>query len=159
MNTPKKTLDEIIDERFTELPQAVQDALTDVGVEQKLRVLSSSYKLHLDQWVLLENEIMLTLLGIEDPKNMAKNISKEVGIDDATAQKLVADIAVQIFKPIREQMQVTLDNESIQRTATASTVNLKKAKSAPSDTTAYKSGEKSSERREVQEDPYRESIE
>ena len=108
--------------------------------------------------VLLENEIMLTLLGLEEPEDMAKNISKEVGIDDDTAQKLVADIALQVFKPIRERMQITLGNDSVRKTATPTT-HVPETKSAPSDTTAYKTGEKSSQRRDVQEDPYRESLE
>lgn len=147
-----------IQERFAALPESVKEAIDDASVEQKLRALASTYKLHLDQWVLLENEIMLTLLGIEDPEDMARNISKEVGIDDSTAKKLVADIALQIFKPIREQMQITLDSKAIQRT-TRPVLSSMEDKKTPSDTTAYKSGEKSSERREVQEDPYRESIE
>jgi len=78
------------------------------------------------------------------------------------AQKIVNDIAVQIFKPIREQMQGTLEKESMQRkTDRLEEGGLRKKqtkKIAPIDTTAYKTGESSVERRDVQEDPYRESI-
>ncbi|MBL4644420.1 MAG: hypothetical protein JKX80_00975 [Candidatus Pacebacteria bacterium] len=156
MDNSEKTFDSIIEERFAELPEAVQQAVTDASVEKKLRKLAAKYKLHLDQWVLLENEIMLTLLGLEDPADMTKNVAKEVNIKEDLAQELVNDIAVQIFKPIREQMQGTLDRESIQR----KTVSIGKVaeKTSPSDTSAYKHGENSTERSDVQEDPYRESI-
>lgn len=151
--------DKLIQERFAELPESVQQAVSDASVEKKLRALAEKYKLHLDQWVLLENEIMLTLLGIEEPEDMAKNVAKEVNIDEGLAQELVNDIALQIFKPIREQMQGTLDRESIQRKSVPTTPVEPAAKRAPSDSSAYKPGENSNERRDVQEDPYRESIE
>ena len=75
-----------IKKRFAELPAIVQQAITDASIETKLRALAETHKLHLDQWVLLEDEIMLTLLGIEDPKNMAKNIATKVGISDEIAK-------------------------------------------------------------------------
>lgn len=164
MNDQEKiSEDSIIEERFAELPESVQQAVTDASVEKKLRALASKYKLHLDQWVLLENEIMLTLLGLEEPENMAANVAKEVQIDEELAQKLVNDIALEIFKPIREQMQGALDSEAIQRKNVpvgkgAADTGEPSQKVAPSDTSAYKPGESSADRRDVQEDPYRESI-
>lgn len=162
MNDKEKDLNKIFEERFAELPEAIQKAVTDASVEKKLRALSAKHKLHLDQWVLLENEIMLTLLGLEDPKEMAKNISKEVGIEKNLAQKLVNDIAIEIFKPIREQMQGTLDSEAIKRkivpVGQKENAHTTVKKVAPSDTSAYQAGQKSVDRNDVQEDPYRESI-
>ncbi len=162
MSDQEKDFNKIFEERFAELPEAIQKAVTDASVEKKLRALSAKHKLHLDQWVLLENEIMLTLLGLEDPKEMAKNISKEVGIEKDLAQKLVNDIAIEIFKPIREQMQGTLDSQSIKRETIKTGVAAKGStvvkKVTPSDTSAYKVGENSVDRNDVQEDPYRESI-
>jgi len=146
---------QIIQERFAELPPAVQAAVTDASVEKKLRALATKYKLHLDKWVLLENEIMMTLLGIDEPENMAKNVAEEVGVSQDVAQQIVNDIALQVFKPIREQMQGSLDHEATERDI----VPVKSQKAAPSDTTAYKAGQNSFERQDVQEDPYRESIE
>ncbi len=138
-------LDSIMAEKFGELPKKVQSAITDISVEEKLRALSEKHKLHLDQWVLLENEIMLTLLGLEEPESMVKNIAEEVGIEKDLARNLVNDIAVEIFKPIRELMK-------------AEDPKTESKKTYPSDTLAYKQGESSTDRKEVQEDPYRESI-
>jgi len=153
-------IETLVEKRFAELPEAVQDAIQNADVEQKLRALSAKYKLHLDQWVLLENEIMLTLLGLEDPQNMANNVAKQVGIKQDLAQKIVNDIAIEVFRPIRKEMQNALsskgrDSDNIVM-KDASTTTEKKV--TPSDTSAYKPGVSSLERKDVQEDPYRESI-
>lgn len=150
--------DTLIQERFAELPEAVQEAVTDARVEKKLRTLAAKHKLHLDQWVLLENEIMLTLLGLEDPQDMAKNIAKEVEVSTEIAQELVNDIAREVFKPIREQMQGRLDESASKRKVVLVSQKQQDNKKTPTDTLAYKPGESSANRRDVQEDPYRESI-
>ena len=154
----------LIQERFAELPKAVQDAVTDASVQQKLRALAAKHKLHLDQWVLLEDQIMLTLLGIEEPEKMVQNVAREVGTTTEIAQKIVNDIALEVFKPIREQMQGALDHGQNDRKSTATQQTnapdaTLQAKVAPTDTLAYKPGESSAQRRDVQEDPYRESTE
>ena len=176
---------DIIKEQFEELPESVQAAVEDAGVEKKLRALSEKYKLHLDQWVLLENEIMLTLLGLAEPEDMVANVAKEVGIDKELAQKIVNDIAVQVFGPIRAQLQGTLRREGDRRETVevpimggtneqkrreAIDTLLKKKtpeqdanttdaeKTAPTDSAAYAPGQNSMERSNVQDDPYRESI-
>ena len=159
-NKKEESPDEEIAQRFAELPAAVQEAITSTNVEEKLRGLSAKYKLHLDQWVLLENEIMLTLLGLEEPEDMVKNIATEVKISNDVAQKLVNDIGQQIFKPIREAMQGSLSRDALARgNAGASGGINTQEKRAPSDTLAYQRGQSSVERKDVQEDPYRESIE
>ncbi|PCI89627.1 hypothetical protein COB18_03700 [Candidatus Kaiserbacteria bacterium] len=153
----KEDKNDAIKKRFAELPAIVQQAITDASIETKLRALAETHKLHLDQWVLLENQIMLTLIGLEDPKNMAKNIAAKVGVSDEIAKKLVADIAAQVFQPIRKMMQhadVPDPTKKEEPTEVAPTEKM-----TPSDTSAYKTGESSTERRDVQEDPYRESIE
>lgn len=158
----------IIQKRFSQLPEAVQRAVTDASVEKKLRALAQKHKLHLDQWVLLENEIMLTLLGLEDPANMVDSVAKEVGVKRTVAQEIVNDIAREVFNPIRETLQHALAQEGRKResvpigTGAETTSPLEKAKAektAPSDTSNYRTGESSFERRDVQDDPYRESIE
>ena len=156
-----------IQERFASLPEAVRNAVADESVEKKLRALASKYKLHLDQWVVLENEIMMTLIGLEEPENMAKNVAKEVGTDEETAQKIVNDIAREIFTPIREKLQGSLTREPLTRESKKvshtpetpkETEPGKKEKTRPSDSTEYRSGQTSTERLDVQDDPYRESI-
>jgi hypothetical protein len=177
----KPDIHEIIDKRIAELPPVVQRAIEDASVEKKLRTLAQKHKLHLDQWVLLENEIMLTLLGLAEPEEMAGNIAREVRIDKDVAEKIVADIATQVFQPIRAQLRGEMSEEESERRplqGASKTEPLASAKDtlkssippgepqiapkpegkkAPTDSTTYAPGKTSMERRDVNEDPYRES--
>jgi len=155
--------EDTIADRFIALPQSVQDAITDADVEKKLRKLAAKHKLHLDQWVLLENEIMFSILGLADPKDMAKNIAREVHIDSERAQKLVDEIALQIFQPIHQLLQEELSEKHPKRKIGNEKESIIKntstmQKNTPSDTSSYKPGENSSSRTNIQEDPYRENI-
>ena len=97
--------DEKLQARFKALPKALQNAITSVEVEEKLRGLSETHKLHLDQWQSLENEVMLALLGFQPIENLETNLKKEVGLADDAAAALAGDIAETIFQPIREELE------------------------------------------------------
>lgn len=184
---PQDTSDTTIQERFVRLPKVVQDAITSADIEAHLRELSTSHKLHLDQWQLLENEVMLTLLGFEQPENLASNIQKEVGISAEDAQSLAQDISTVVFEPIRQKLEQELEHPDAQATTVTATeaagteiIAQENAEAAappsapavqpatppapspnikltrPSDSTAYKPGEASTERKTVHDDPYRE---
>jgi len=99
-------------EQFAKLPKVVQDAILSANVEKQLRSLADKHKLHLDQWGALENEVQLTLLGIQPTENLAKNIKAEIGATDEVAEALAADISEAVFEPIRQQLERELGNEN-----------------------------------------------
>ena len=101
----EKVFNEKLQERFNALPKALQNAITSADVEKKLRGLSETHKLHLDQWQKLENEVMLALLGFQPVENLEANIKNEVGIAEEEAKALAGDIADNIFEPIREELE------------------------------------------------------
>lgn len=99
-----------LQERFAKLPKVVQDAITSADVEAHLRELSEKHKLHLDQWELLENEVMLALLGFQPTAELAQSIVKQVHVDAETAKNLAADISTIVFEPIRQELERELDH-------------------------------------------------
>ena len=99
-----------LEDRIAALPPVVQDAIASADVEAQLRELSKTHKLHLDQWDLLENEVMMTLLGLESPENLATNIENEVKVNRDSAIALAADISRIIFAPIRVELESALSN-------------------------------------------------
>ena len=105
----EKIMDEKLKERFNALPKALQNAITAAEIEKKLRALSETHKLHLDQWQKLENEVMLALLGFQPVENLETNIKNEVGIAEEEAKALAGDIADTIFEPIREELERELE--------------------------------------------------
>src|SRR3990167_3849991 len=104
----EKEVDERLSARFLQLPKALQSAITFADVEKKLRGLSETHKLHLDQWQKLENEVMLALLGFQPVENLETNIKNEVGIAEEEAKALAGDIADTIFEPIRAELEKEL---------------------------------------------------
>ncbi len=139
-----------------ELPEQVQTAVANANVAEKLRELAKNYQLHLDKWVLLENEIMLTLVGAKDPAQMPAGVSKAVGVDMATAQKMVDSIAVSIFKPIREELQDELENKD--KRAVETLIKKDPVREVPASQSYHDTGLNSTERRDIENDPYRESV-
>lgn len=101
-----------LEDRIAALPPVVQDAIASADVEAQLRELSKTHKLHLDQWGLLENEVMITLLGIERPENLAANIEKQVGVDRESAVALAADVSRIVFEPIRSELEHALNTSA-----------------------------------------------
>lgn len=91
--------------RFKELPKVVQDSITSADVEKHLRELADTNKLHLDQWELLENDVMLTLLGVHRPEELAENLKNDLGVTDELARTLAADISEIVFEPIRAELE------------------------------------------------------
>ena len=107
-------LDSRLAERFKELPKVVQDAITSADVQKHMRELADSHKLHLDQWQILENEVMLALLGFQPVEDLQKNIKKEVGISDERSTILAADISKVVFEPIRAELERSLEHPDAQ---------------------------------------------
>ena len=98
----------IIQDAFANLNPVVQKVLTSAELAVKLQRLSKKHALHLDKWTLLENEITMTLLGITDPDSLISNIESHVGVERDEAQAIANDAAVEIFNPIRDELEVSL---------------------------------------------------
>src|SRR5580692_2611988 len=114
MDPEEKDLDVKLQERFKELPKVVQDAITSADVEQRMRALADTQKLHLDQWEALENEVMLALLGFQPVEDLQKNIKSEVGVSEEVAKILTAEISKIVFEPIRGELERQLENPDAQ---------------------------------------------
>lgn len=97
-------------DRFKSLPQVVQQAITSANVQRHLRELADTHKLHLDQWQLLENEVMLTLLGFERVEQLENNIQHEVNVPAEEAHELAASISATVFEPIRGELERALEH-------------------------------------------------
>ena len=106
----EKKFDDILKERLSALPPVIKDAISGAEVENHLRQLSDKHKLHLDQWQLLENEVMMTLIGMQPAEALEENIKKEVGLDENLAKEIANDIALEVFDPIRKEMERQLEH-------------------------------------------------
>ncbi|MBI5470422.1 hypothetical protein HY968_03875 [Candidatus Kaiserbacteria bacterium] len=103
-------IDKVLKERFLALPKVVQDSIISTDISERLRALASTHKLHVDQWQRLENEVMLTILGIQAVETFSEDIREGVGITAEDAAKLATDINAEIFEPIRKELERELDH-------------------------------------------------
>ncbi len=182
MDPEEKELDEKLQVRFKELPKVLQDAITSADIEKRLRELADTHKLHLDQWQLLENEVMLALLGFQPTEDLAKNIKSEVGTSGEIADILAADISRIVFEPIRQELERSLEHPDAKAADVSGVEGMRAqalrdegAASAPAVapgtppvaarsekvarapvSESYKAGEPSTARKAVDDDPYRE---
>lgn len=98
-------VEEALKERFYQLPKVVQDAMLSTDVETHLREMSKKYKLQLDKWQILEDEVMFTLLGIKSADELLVTIEQKIGLNETDALALTADISQAVFEPIRGEME------------------------------------------------------
>jgi hypothetical protein len=105
---------EKIKEQYKRLPLVVQNAITDASIEKHLRILSNKHRLHLDQWQVLENEVLMTLMGIQPTDELEEHIKNEVGVDEDVARELANDISLEVFDPIRKEMERQLEHPDAQ---------------------------------------------
>jgi glucose-6-phosphate-specific signal transduction histidine kinase len=160
---------EILAEHFNALPKVVQESITSSNVEEKLRTVAKKHNLHLDKWVMLENEVMMTLLGIQPIENLAANIMQETGITKEEAQSITEDASLLIFEPIRQELERELKNPNAQPKEVSSEETqrqemIKDAHDAVGDTVATDTTPRSvhstpsSVRTTIEGDPYREAL-
>src|SRR3989344_1709835 len=107
-NQPDLTAE--LQKRFKVLPKVIQDAITSADVQKELRALADTNKLHLDQWQLLENNVMLTLLGFQPAEEIAQHLKNDLDISLETATSLADDISRIVFQPIREELERELEH-------------------------------------------------
>jgi hypothetical protein len=105
-----KELQELFQKRLGELPQVVQNAIRSADVQKRLRNLADTHKLHLDQWQVLENEVMLTVLGFQQIDSLEKNIKDQVGVSEEIARALTESANQLIFEPIRAELERGLEH-------------------------------------------------
>ncbi len=168
-------------DQLSALPKVVQEAITSANTTEHLRKLATTQKLHLDQWQILENEVMLTLLGLQPIDELEANIVKEVDVSPEMARTLTEAISQEIFEPIRQELERELEHPEAQEkevsaldamassaiaganpeapatdpTAPETVVVQKVERPTPSQT--YRPGQLSHERKDVHSDPYRET--
>ena len=99
-------------ERFAILPKVVRDAITSADVQKHMRDLAESHKLHVDEWQVLENNVMLTLLGFQPVAEMPTRLEKSLNITAEVAAELAQSVSDIVFKPIRGEMERALSHPS-----------------------------------------------
>ena len=165
--------DQVLKDAFLSLPKVLQEAITNADVQANLRKLAEVHKLHLDKWTILENEIMMALLGITSAADLPHSISEQVGIPLDQAQEITNSVAEIVFDPIQdeikgeigesqnilEKVDATVQKNANQEEAfikSKAPIDISKFTPAPTDPAEYKP--KTVKKYADNNDPYHEAI-
>ena len=95
---------EILNERFSQIPEVIQDIILESNWKEVIRRVTKTYNLHIDQGGYLEAITLLTMLGLEEPEDYTKNIKTELKITDSLAIEISKEIETDVFKKIRSSV-------------------------------------------------------
>lgn len=106
MDTPQQTLslEESVKQVMQTLPPVIRTYLAQGKYTTVAKSLMTKYALRLDQGGVLEREIMLLLMGIENPDEFTQALTTEASLNQQTVSGIVQDVNAQIFVPLRQEM-------------------------------------------------------
>jgi hypothetical protein len=84
----------------------------------------TKYNLRIDQSGVLEREIMLLLMGVENPNEFTQALVEEAKLDQQTVNNIVQDINDQIFIPLRKEEEKGIESERGQTSFNSSSAPL-----------------------------------
>ena len=101
--TPEPTFEDSLKEVMQTLPPVIRTYLTQGKYTAVAKTLMAKYDLRIDQGGVLEREIMLLLMGVEDPNEFVKALSEEAGLSQQVINGISQDVNEQIFTPLRAE--------------------------------------------------------
>jgi hypothetical protein len=101
------TLEENIQQILPTLPLPIQKFFEQRKLGKTARLLTERYALHIDHGAILERELMLLLLGLENPDEFAEALYAELPISKQTVRDIITDINQEVFVPLRGEMRKT----------------------------------------------------
>ena len=99
------TFEESVKQVMHTLPLLIRNYLGQGKYSDVANRLMTKYALHVDQGSILEREIMLLLMGIDNPDEFVQALAEEAMLDQQTVTGITQDVNEQIFVPLREEMR------------------------------------------------------
>lgn len=100
---PELTFEESVAQVMKTLPPVIRAYLAQGKYTPVAKALMAKYGLRIDQGGVLEREIMLLLMGIENPDEFTKALIEEAHLDQQITNNIVQDVNAQIFIPLRAE--------------------------------------------------------
>lgn len=112
------SFEESIQQVMRTLPPAIRTYIEGEQYAKVAQTLTTKYQLHVDQGGILEREMLLLLLGIENPAEFASALQTETGLKQELVVAIMKDLNQQVFAPLQETMR-TGGNEGVPATPKA----------------------------------------
>ncbi|MEK7604764.1 MAG: hypothetical protein AAB442_03145, partial [Patescibacteria group bacterium] len=105
MNPQDQDLEQSVREVMQTLPTILRNYLVQKRYTSVVQNLMTKFNLHIDQAGILEREIMLLLMGVENPDEFMQALASDAQLDQATITSIVQEVNNQIFIPLRQEME------------------------------------------------------
>ena len=96
----------LIEEQMQKIPAEVREAIRASDWERTIFNIGREHKMHIDDIDTLSIETILTMIGLEHPKDYADNIQKRVGLSDDELMNIVDQVNERLFSKIREALKI-----------------------------------------------------
>lgn len=100
-----------IEERIAKLPEDIQLAIASNDLGKHIQTIGQRHQLHIDQMEMLQDEVMLVMLGFVNPEDFTAQLQEQVRIPGEKARGITTDIQNEIFMPVRESMKSLIPDE------------------------------------------------
>lgn len=98
------TFEESLKEVMQTLPPVIRDYLAQGKYTAAAQGLMSKYGLRINQGGVLERELMLLMMGVEDPDEFMATLKSEAMLPEDIVRQIMVDLNQNIFMPLREEM-------------------------------------------------------
>ncbi len=95
---------QILKEQIEKLPKTLKKFVLDNKWTEELYKYLQKFKL--DEWqnTIIENEVLLILMGMEDYTNLTKNISEQTELENETAEQVSEFVIKNILEPVATEV-------------------------------------------------------
>lgn len=95
----------LIDEQMQKIPAEVREAIRASDWERTIFNIGREHKMHIDDIDTLSIETILTMIGLEHPKDYPENIQKRIGLKDEELMNIVDQVNERLFSKIRDALK------------------------------------------------------
>jgi len=92
------------------LPPSVQEIIRSANTGEKIRSISRTYSLRVDQISSLEEQVIAIMLGLERPENFIPNLKETLKLNDLIIGGITKDVEEKIFKEIKSELVKVTEN-------------------------------------------------
>lgn len=96
----------LIAEQMRKIPSEVREAINSSDWERTIFNIGREHKMHIDDIDTLSVETILTMIGLEHPKDYPNNLQKRIGLNDDELMNIVEQVNERLFSKIREALRV-----------------------------------------------------
>jgi hypothetical protein len=99
-------IQEIIKNRYKELPEDIQEAIKSNDLAGKFNAIAEKHGLHIDQNGALQTETLLVMLGLEPTSDYVNNIQRNLDISRTEALSIADDVNNDILGAIKNSLRM-----------------------------------------------------